>query len=62
MDLTQEQKNKLMVCAQAFFRDGQGDKDYPFKDVSDQYDEFLKMTELDASFWRFLDSVYGSNK
>jgi hypothetical protein len=60
--LTDEQRQKIMVCAQAFFRDGQGDKDYPFDDVDDQYKEFIEEVKKDKSFMRFIHSVYMANK
>jgi hypothetical protein len=60
--LTQEEKNRIMVCAQAFFRDGQGDEEYPFDDVGDQYQEFVDMAKKDKSFLRFINSVYEANK
>jgi len=62
IEFTQEEKQKLMVCAKAFFDDGQGDKDYPFKDVSEQYDEFAEQAKKEPDFWNFLNSVYEANK
>lgn len=61
-ELTQEQKNKLMVCAKAFFDDEYGHKDYPFNDVSEQYDEFVEMLGNGEMSWSFLDAVYKANK
>lgn len=60
-ELTQDQKNKLMVAAQAFFRDGQGDEDYPHKDVSEQYEEFKSGVECGEISWRFIESVFNMN-
>ena len=61
-EITQEQKNKIMVAAQAFFRDGEGDDEYPHKDVSEQYDEFYKMIKNGEMSWHFIDTVYRANK
>lgn len=41
-ELTKELKNKIFVLAKDMFDQQVGEKDYPYTDVADQYDELEK--------------------
>lgn len=60
-NLTNEEKTMVMVAAKAFYDDGQYDDDYPFKDVSDQYDEFVNLLATGGVSWEFIKTCYEWN-
>lgn len=54
-------EQKLMVVAKAFFDDGQGDPDYPFTDVNDQYEEMLNSYKEGNMHIGFINACYEMN-
>ncbi len=52
---------KIMVVAKAFFDDGKYDKDYPFTDVSEQYDEIKLEHKKGNISLDFINFVYEAN-
>jgi hypothetical protein len=59
--LTDKEKGMVMVAAKAFFDDGQFDDEYPFTDVSEQYDEFVELLADGGVSWEFIKTCYEWN-
>ena len=62
VEITTEIKQKTMVAAKAFYDDCKNDKDYPHKDVSDQYEEFINMLRTGGVSLDFIETCYEWNK
>lgn len=61
INLTSEEKTMVMVAAKAFYDDEQYDDDYPFTDVSEQYDEFVTLLANGGVSWEFIKTCYEWN-
>ena len=55
-------EQKIMVVAKSFFDDGFGDDDYPFRDVSEQYEEMLNDLKQGRLSIDFIEAVYEMNR
>lgn len=56
--ITKELKTKVMVVAKAFYDDCQYDDDYPFSDVSEQYEELISLLKEGGLGLNFIDIAY----